>query len=639
MSGLGGGDNGLYGGEGLYRGYSSLWSGASALVNPYAVAATASISLSASSVAENAALSTAIGTLSVDNGTGSYTFSITSDPDNKFALSGDDLINDGTFNYEAATSHSVTIEADNGVDDPISRTFTITVTNVYEAANLSALSLDDTDIPEDASATVNITGATSGSTITLLSGSLPTGMSLNSGARTISGTPTTVGESTFTLRETLADSANSPRDTALSLTVSAAAVLTAPTLTLTSDTGRVPVTWDTSLGADIFAGDVYRLQVASDSGFSSIGQDIEHDIVGGELEEDIVEFDLSGDGYSEPTLGTHYYRARYQRDDGSYSSWSSTMTVVVYDFVPSAFSFTDQTDLTPSTLVYSNSITVAGVTSGAVCDWAVTGSGFEAQVNGTGSWATSGTCVLDDDIQLRGTTSASDDTPLNGVLDIEGVTDTWTIRTAASASAADFTVTGAPDVQHINYGSTQADFTNVQMNAGRNIIFVAGNLNNTSITVEIDGSTSGITLIDKVATGIENVFAYEVTIGANDTKDIRISGGSVLKSVGIVVGVLSNAAAGAPTVVKLSFNWRAEPISIGTMTIPADGVGIACAVNIDSASSAVWTDATEISDNSATTISLTSAKLFATANPTVGAGSGTWAYQFAGALGLIFDNA
>ena len=96
--------------------------------------------LSGSAVAENASLSTVIGTLSVLNGTGSYTFSITADPDNKFALSGDDLINDGTFNYEAATSHSVTIEADNGVDDPISRTFTITVTNVYEAANLSALS-------------------------------------------------------------------------------------------------------------------------------------------------------------------------------------------------------------------------------------------------------------------------------------------------------------------------------------------------------------------------------------------------------------------------------------------------------------------------------------------------------------------
>lgn len=88
---------------------------------------------------------------------------------------------------------------------------------------LFALALDDTSVPEDSAATINITGATSGSTITVQSGSLPSGMTLNSGARTISGTPPTAGSSSFTLRETLADSPNSPRDTALSITISAAA--------------------------------------------------------------------------------------------------------------------------------------------------------------------------------------------------------------------------------------------------------------------------------------------------------------------------------------------------------------------------------------------------------------------------------
>lgn len=99
---------------------------------------------------------------------------------------------------------------------------------LYSASTplLGALSLDDTSVPEDAAATVNILGATATSTIAVQTGSLPTGMTLNSGARTISGTPTTPGTYNFTLRETLAGYGNSPRDTALTITVTTAGVTT-----------------------------------------------------------------------------------------------------------------------------------------------------------------------------------------------------------------------------------------------------------------------------------------------------------------------------------------------------------------------------------------------------------------------------
>lgn len=90
----------------------------------------ASILLSNQSVPENAALNDLVGVLSVVDGTGSYTFTITADPDAKFLIDGDELQVADFLDYETATSHSVTIEADNGVDDPISRQFTITVTNV-----------------------------------------------------------------------------------------------------------------------------------------------------------------------------------------------------------------------------------------------------------------------------------------------------------------------------------------------------------------------------------------------------------------------------------------------------------------------------------------------------------------------------
>jgi|GEM_PF-1916387 len=99
-------------------------------------AAIPSISLSNNSVAETAAVGAAIGSLSVTNGSGSYTFSIAADPDGKFQLdAGDDsqLEVGAGLDFESSTAHLVTIEADNGVDTPLSRQFAISVTNVAEA--------------------------------------------------------------------------------------------------------------------------------------------------------------------------------------------------------------------------------------------------------------------------------------------------------------------------------------------------------------------------------------------------------------------------------------------------------------------------------------------------------------------------
>lgn len=95
--------------------------------------AVAYIGLSADTVAEDASVNSVVGILSVSNGSGTYTFTITADPDSKFAIANDDELQiDATLDYETASSHSVTIEADNGVDDPITRQFTITVTDVAD---------------------------------------------------------------------------------------------------------------------------------------------------------------------------------------------------------------------------------------------------------------------------------------------------------------------------------------------------------------------------------------------------------------------------------------------------------------------------------------------------------------------------
>lgn len=73
----------------------------------------------------------AIATISA-NGNPVSTFSIISDPDNKFDISGSNLILDGALDYETATSHEVTIRADNGVGAPHDQLFTINVNDIVE---------------------------------------------------------------------------------------------------------------------------------------------------------------------------------------------------------------------------------------------------------------------------------------------------------------------------------------------------------------------------------------------------------------------------------------------------------------------------------------------------------------------------
>jgi hypothetical protein len=98
----------------------------------------ARIQLSGSSVTENSVDGTGVGTLSVTNGSGTYTFSLTDTAGTRFKVAGTNGVNlqagATATDYEAATSHSITVSATNGVDAPLSRTFSILVLDVDEVA-------------------------------------------------------------------------------------------------------------------------------------------------------------------------------------------------------------------------------------------------------------------------------------------------------------------------------------------------------------------------------------------------------------------------------------------------------------------------------------------------------------------------
>jgi hypothetical protein len=112
----------------LGRGFGRMGTGGISANDP-------TIQISSTSIAEDASIGDLVGTLSVSHPNGSYTFTIASNPDSKFVL---DLVDNtrlelgATLDYETATSHLVTIEADNDIDAVLSRQFTITVTDVAE---------------------------------------------------------------------------------------------------------------------------------------------------------------------------------------------------------------------------------------------------------------------------------------------------------------------------------------------------------------------------------------------------------------------------------------------------------------------------------------------------------------------------
>jgi hypothetical protein len=83
------------------------------------------ISLSNSTVVSSAAIGSLVGTLSVVGGSGTYIYSLTSNPGGLFAIVGSALNVAASL---SAGSKPITISASNGVDPAILNTFTVTVT-------------------------------------------------------------------------------------------------------------------------------------------------------------------------------------------------------------------------------------------------------------------------------------------------------------------------------------------------------------------------------------------------------------------------------------------------------------------------------------------------------------------------------
>lgn len=121
---------------------------------------------------------------------------------------------------------------------------------------------------------------------------------------------------------------------------------------------------------------------------------------------------------------------------GSVGEWSAFrtspgggVTAVACDTTPDGFSFTDVTEAVPGTLTVSNSITIGGINAAV----AVSVSGGEIRING-GSWGTSGTVNNGETLEVRVTSSGSNSTGVTATVTVGGVSDIWSVTTAAPAA-------------------------------------------------------------------------------------------------------------------------------------------------------------------------------------------------------------
>ncbi|BCH20393.1 cadherin domain-containing protein [Mesorhizobium sp. L-8-3] len=99
------------------------------------------LELSSTSVLESAAIGTVVGTFSAtDPEGGAITYVLTADAGDKFEIVGNELRLKAGVNFEAATSHAVTVTATDANDNVTTRSFTINVGNVDEAPTAPTLS-------------------------------------------------------------------------------------------------------------------------------------------------------------------------------------------------------------------------------------------------------------------------------------------------------------------------------------------------------------------------------------------------------------------------------------------------------------------------------------------------------------------
>jgi hypothetical protein len=105
------------------------------------------------------------------------------------------------------------------------------------------------------------------------------------------------------------------------------------------------------------------------------------------------------------------------------------------DTTPDAFAFTDQTEVTPSSVCTSHPITVSGIDAPA----AISVSGGDYSINGGAFTSAPGSVSNADQVRARVTASASWSTGVTATVTIDTVSDGFTATTSAAPGSPTLT--------------------------------------------------------------------------------------------------------------------------------------------------------------------------------------------------------
>jgi hypothetical protein len=317
----------------------------------------AGVALSNATVAANATIGTTVGTLSVVGGTGTYTYSLTSNPGGLYAISGSSL------NVAAALSPGttpVTVQATGGVPTPLSNVFAITVTPVPTlpansgGGNLPLIS---------GSTVVGQTLTTTDGTWTGFPAPAFTYQWKRNGANISSATASSYllvsadAGANMTVTVTATNTAGSANATSLAVgPITDVPSVAAPSLTWTSDaldmTPNFTVDLPSGLGApsDAVVGDVIYLEITDNAAFTTTSTDA---LDAGQVTGDLVAMEQT----TPLAAGTYYARARLKR--GSvYGPYSNVVSKAISP--PVVTTTLDPTIGTPSTTFSNGNLTVTG---------------------------------------------------------------------------------------------------------------------------------------------------------------------------------------------------------------------------------------------------------------------------------------
>jgi len=112
---------------------------------------------------------------------------------------------------------------------------------------------------------------------------------------------------------------------------------------------------------------------------------------------------------------------------------TDTWSVGTYDITPAAFDFTNQTNVAPSTWIYSNTVTLSGINTSTPVS--ITGGG-QFQIAG-GSWVTSGNITNGQTLRLRIYSSSAFSTAVSTTVSVGTVSDGWSVTTEAQDTTPD----------------------------------------------------------------------------------------------------------------------------------------------------------------------------------------------------------